>query len=62
MLTLSPDERPSVRDVLESERIPLIELEESEFQVNGFYDIISVIIILKSFGNLMVFKQFESAF
>ncbi|VDD94685.1 unnamed protein product [Enterobius vermicularis] len=32
MLTLSPDERPSVRDVLESERIPLIELEESEFQ------------------------------
>lgn len=32
MLRFSPDERPSVQDILESERIPLIELEESEFQ------------------------------
>uniref|UniRef100_A0A0N5B0K5 Protein kinase domain-containing protein n=1 Tax=Syphacia muris TaxID=451379 RepID=A0A0N5B0K5_9BILA len=42
MLTLAPDQRPSVNEILESECIPLIELNETEFQATFRYLLSSV--------------------
>lgn len=34
MLKIEPDDRPSVQILLDSDRIPVAEIEENDFQVN----------------------------
>lgn len=36
MLKRAPEQRPSVQNLLDSERVPIVEIEESHFQVTHF--------------------------